>query len=230
MNQPPPASVFIVEDHPLVRRGIEGLIEKRYELVGSADEVGIAVEMIEERRPDLVLLDVKLPGGGGAAVVEGVRRFDSDVKFLVLSVSAARDDVVRMFRAGIDGYVVKTADEAFVLKAIERTLRGARPVSPEIAGFMLDIDEDIPEAEGIERLTPREREVTTLIARGYTYRETAATLSMSVKTLENHIGHIFSKLGVASRHELARIAYETGFLRPLIPEGDPVVSEEGPRR
>lgn len=208
------ASVFIVEDHPLVRKGIEAVISKRYLLAGSADEVTTAVEMIRERAPDLVLLDVKIPGGGGAAVVEAVRRFDADVRILVLSVSTSREDVVRMFDAGIDGYLVKTADEHFVLDAIEQTLAGAKPVSPEVAGFLLNIDRDIPDAAGIERLTPRERDVTTLIARGYSYRETAATLSISVKTLENHMHHIFAKLGLASRHELTRLAYETGFLRP----------------
>ena len=214
MSEPASASVFIVEDHPLVRRGIEAIIAKRYRLAGSADEVVTAVEMIRERRPDLVLLDVKIPGGGGSAVVEAVRRFDSDVRFLVLSVSASREDVVRMFQAGIDGYLVKTADENFVLEAIAHTLAGSRPVSPEVAGYLLNIDRDIPVAAGIERLTPREREVTTLVARGYSYRETATTLSMSVKTLENHMHHIFTKLGLASRHELTRLAYETGFLRP----------------
>lgn len=209
-----PATVFVVEDHPVVLRGVEALIGQRYRLVGSADEVGAAVEMIVERQPELVILDVRIPGGGGAAVVEAVRRHDPEVKFLVLTVSANRQDVLRMFQAGIDGYLVKTADEAQLLDAIEVTLAGGRPVSPEIAGFMLDIAEGIVEAEGLERLTPREREVTTLIARGYSYKETATALSMSVKTLENHIAHIFTKLGLASRHELARIAYETGFLQP----------------
>lgn len=197
-----------------MRRGIENLIAKEYRLVGSADEAGVAVELIRERTPDLVLLDVKIPGGGGAAVVEAVRCFDPDVCFLVLSVSTSREDVVRLFHAGIDGYLVKTSDEEFVLAAIGQTLAGSRPVSPEVAGYLLDIDRDIPDAAGIERLTPREREVTTLVARGYSYKETAATLSMSVKTLENHIGHIFAKLGLASRHELTHLAYETGFLRP----------------
>jgi len=207
-------SVFIVEDHPLVRKGIEAMIANRYCLAGSADEVSAAVEMIRERKPDLVILDVKVPGGGGAAVVEAVRRFDDNMPFLVLSVSASREDVVRMFETGIDGYLVKTADEDFVLEAIAQTLAGSRPVSPEIAGFLLDIDRDIPEAAGIQRLTPREREVTTYVARGYSYRETANALSMSVKTLENHMHHIFTKLGLASRHELTRLVYETGFLRP----------------
>lgn len=207
-------SIFIVEDHPVVRRGVEALIAAGYRLAGSADEVGPAVEMIRERQPDLVLLDVRLPGGGGGAVVEAVRRFDPQVKILVLTVSASREDVVRMFEAGIDGYVVKTADESYVLEAIRLTLDGSRPISPEVAGHMLDIDRDTPPASGIERLTPREREVTTLVARGFSYKEVAASLGISVKTLENHVAHIFAKLGLASRHELTRVAYETGFLHP----------------
>lgn len=214
MTEPPLASIFIVEDHPVVRRGVEALIGSVYQLAGSADEVGIAVDLIRERRPDLVVLDVKIPGGGGTAVVEAVRRFDRDVRFLVLSVSTSRQDVMRMFQAGIDGYLVKTADEGYVLGAIEQILAGSRALSPEVAGYLLDIDRDIPETAGIDRLTPREREVTTYVARGYSYRETAAALQMSVKTMENHVGHIFAKLGVASRHELTRLAYETGFLRP----------------
>jgi len=208
--------IFVVEDHPVVRRGIESLISTEYQLVGSADDVSASIELIIERKPDLVLLDVHIEGGGGAAVVNGVKAVHPDIKYLVLSVSTSREDVVRMFQAGIDGYLVKTSDEQLLLGAIEQILAGARPISPEVAGHLLGIDEAIPEASGIERLTPKEREVTTLIARGYTYREVAASLSrpISVKTLESHIAHIFEKLGVASRHELTRLAYETGFVRP----------------
>jgi DNA-binding NarL/FixJ family response regulator len=208
--------IFVVEDHPLVRRGIESVIGSEYDLVGSADEVGAAVELISERHPDLVLLDVHIEGGGGAAVVNAVRPVHPDIKYLVLSVSTSREEVLRMFQAGINGYIVKTSDEQFLLGAIEQTLAGARPVSREVAGHLLAIDDGVPEASGIERLTPKEREVTTLIARGYTYREVASSLSrpISIKTLESHIAHIFEKLGVASRHELTRLAFETGFVRP----------------
>jgi len=209
-------SIFVVEDHPVVRRGIESLIGSEYDLVGSADEVSAAIDLIAERQPDLVVLDVHIEGGGGATVVDGVRPILPDIKFLVLSVSTSREDVLRMFRAGVDGYIVKTSDEQFLIAAIEQTLTGARPISREVAGHLLDIDEDIPEASGLERLTPREREVTTLIARGYSYREIASSLSrpISIKTLESHIAHIFEKLGVASRHELTRLAFETGFVQP----------------
>lgn len=208
--------VFVVEDHPVVRRGIESLISSQYDLVGSADEAGAAIDLIVERQPDLVLLDVHIEGGGGVAVVEGVRAVLPDVRFLVLSVATSREDVVRMFHAGVNGYIVKTSDEHFLMSAIQQTLSGARPISREVAGHLLSIDEAIPEASGIERLTPKEREVTRLIARGYTYREVASSVSrpISVKTLESHIAHIFEKLGIASRHELTRLAFETGFVRP----------------
>lgn len=211
------ATILLVDDHPLVRKGVESLVERHYRVIGSADSVSSSVELIRERHPDIVLLDVRIPGGGGSAVVEEVRRFDPDVKFLVLSVSASRDDVLRMFQAGIDGYLVKTSDEATVIDAIEKVLKGSRPVSPEVAGYLLDIDRDVPEAAGIERLTFREKEVTTLVARGYSYREIAKELSMSVKTLESHMHNIFMKLGLASRHELTRLAYETGFIQPDSP-------------
>ena len=209
-------SIFVVEDHPVVRRGVEALIGSHYRLVGSADEAGAAIDLILERKPDLVLLDVNIEGGGGAVVVHQVKATNPDVKFLVLSVSTSRADVARMFNAGIDGYIVKTSDEQFLLDAISRTLAGGRPISREIAGHMLQIDQDITDTSGIDRLTPKEREVTTLIARGYTYQEVAASLSspISVKTLETHVEHIFHKLGVASRHELTTLAFETGFVSP----------------
>jgi DNA-binding NarL/FixJ family response regulator len=210
-NQP---TIFVVEDHPVVRRGIEAIVGSRYRLVGSADETTTAIELISERKPDLVLLDVHIEGGGGAAVVTAIKRIHPDVKFLVLSVSTSRDSVLRMFRSGIDGYVVKTSDEQLLLTAIDQTLEGGRPISREVAGHLLEIDDGIADAAGIERLTPKEREVTTLVARGYTYQEVAGALSpsISVKTVETHIAHIFEKLGVASRGEMTRVVYETGFV------------------
>ncbi|HSJ27222.1 MAG TPA: response regulator transcription factor [Acidimicrobiia bacterium] len=214
MNEPTPPAIFVVEDHPLVRLGIEALISQRYRYAGSADNAASAIEMIRDRKPDLVLLDVHIEGGGGAAVVDAVRKTDPSVRFLVVSVSTAPQDVLTMFRAGVEGYVVKTADAGFMFEAIGRVLGGASAVSPEVAGYLLDIDGFTRDLRGVERLTPREREVTTLIARGYSYRESAAELGMSVKTLENHIGNIFRKVHVTSRNELTRYVYETGWLRP----------------
>ena len=214
MSGEAPLKVFIVEDHPIVRRGLVDVVGEHHDVVGSADSASSATEMIIERIPDLVLLDVHFPGGGGEAVVKAVRAVTLSPKFLCFTVSTSRLDVVRMFNAGVDGYIVKSSEEHELTGAIAETMAGRRPVSREVAGFLLDIDSDAPEAEGLEKLTPREREVAELIARGFTYRETASNLGMSVKTLENHMGSIFRKLNAQSRHEITRIAFETGFMRP----------------
>jgi DNA-binding NarL/FixJ family response regulator len=213
--------VFVVEDHPVTRRGTTAILAERFEVTGTADSVGPAVEMILERDLDLVLLDVNLPGGGGARVITEVRQQGGTVPFLAFTVLTKREDVARMFDAGVAGYIVKTSEENELIEAIESVLSGGRPVSSEIAAHLLGINEDVAEGSGIERLTPREREVTELIARGYTYRECAARLEMSVKTLENHMDHIFRKLEVQSRYELTAWAYERGFFRPDdLAEGD----------
>jgi DNA-binding NarL/FixJ family response regulator len=206
--------VFLVDDHDVARAGARHYLEDRFDIVGEADNAIDAAEMVAARKPDLVLLDVRLPGGGGAYVVEQVRRSDPSVRFLAFTVSAERRDVLRLLQAGVDGYVTKATFGPDLPDLIEAAAAGQRPVSADVAGFLLDIDEDIVEAAGIEKLTPRERDVVNLIARGYTYRETAARMEISVKTLETHMRHIFDKLGVASRHELSRLAYDTGFVRP----------------
>lgn len=194
--------------------GIQRALEDRYDLVGSASEAGVAVEMILEREPDLVLLDVRFEGGGGAAVIEGVKRQNDTVRFLAYTVSTSADDVIRMFRVGVDGYVVKKADGLELADNIEQVLAGGRPVSRYVANYLMQIDDVAAENSELEGLTPKEREVMTLIARGYRYREVADELGMSVKTLETHMKHIFDKLGVASRHEVTRIAFSTGFVEP----------------
>lgn len=206
--------IFLVEDHDIVRLGIERLLEGHFEVVGSADDVSMAIEMIRERNPDLVLLDVALPGGGGAAVVESVRRTDTEVKFLAFTVSTSRPDVIRLMRAGANGYVVKTTDRNDLITLIEDVLDGGLPISPEVAGYLLDIDDEAVKIERFGLLTDREREVAMYIARGYTYRESAEVLDISVKTLETHLRHIFDKLGVSSRHQLTEVAYGCGFLQP----------------
>jgi len=206
--------VFLVDDHDVARAGARHYLEDRFDIVGEADNAIDAAEMISSRKPDLVLLDVRLPGGGGAYVVEQVRRSDPSVRFLAFTVSAERHDVLRLLQAGVDGYVTKATFGPDLPDLVEAAASGQRPVSADVAGYLLDIDEDIIEAAGIEKLTPRERDVVNLIARGYTYRETAARMEISVKTLETHMRHIFDKLGVASRHELSRLAYDTGFVRP----------------
>jgi DNA-binding NarL/FixJ family response regulator len=204
--------IFLVDDHDVVRAGMKAVLDETYDIVGEAAEVSEAVVGILETKPEVVILDVKLPGGGGAAVIHGVRGQLPDVCFMALTVSTSRDDVVNMMQAGVDGYITKTTMSNELPNLIEQAAEGQRPVSPDVAAFLLDIDEDIAAGSTIERLTPREREVVNLIARGYSYRETANRLSISVKTLESHMGHIFEKLSVASRHELAALAYEEGYV------------------
>ena len=204
--------IFLVDDHDVVRAGMKSVLGGTFDIVGEAGDVPDAVSGIVATSPEMVVLDVKLPGGGGAAVIEEVRRTHPDVKFMALTVSTSREDVVKMMQAGVDGYITKTTLSNELPNLIEQTLEGQRPVSPDVAGYLLDIDEDIDATSTIERLTPREREVVNLIARGYSYRETATRLSISVKTLESHMGNIFEKLSVASRHELAALAYEEGYV------------------
>jgi DNA-binding NarL/FixJ family response regulator len=204
--------IFLVDDHDVVRAGMKAVLSDRFDIVGEAADVQTAVDGILANQPELVVLDVKLPGGGGSSVIQQVRVDSPDIKFMALTVSTSRDDVVQMMQAGVDGYITKTTMSEELPKLIDETAEGRRPVSPEVAAYLLDIDEDIVAGSSIERLTPREREVVNLIARGYSYRETANRLSISVKTLESHMGHIFEKLSVASRHELAALAYEEGYV------------------
>ena len=145
-------------------------------------------------------------------VVEAIRKTGATTKFLALSVSAERADVVRMLQAGVDGYLLKSTLGDQLADLVQETLDGGRPVSPQIAGYMLDIDDAVEETREIENLTPRERDVVQYIARGYSYRKAADALFVSVKTLETHMAHIFDKLGVASRYELAVKAFESGIL------------------
>lgn len=204
--------IFLVDDHDIVRAGIKAVLDDRFDIVGEAGDVDSAVAGIADARPEMVVLDVKLPGGGGAEVIRRVHDSKPNARFIALTVSSSRDDVVRMMQAGVDGYITKTTMSGDLPDLIEQAAEGQRPVSADVAAFMLDIDEDIEAGTPIQRLTPREREVVNLIARGYSYRETAARLSISVKTLENHMGHIFEKLSVASRHELAALVYEEGLV------------------
>lgn len=208
------ARIFLVEDHPLMLYGIQKYLEERYDLVGSAAEVQPAIDMIVDRNPDLVLLDVRIPGGGGALVVETVKKKLPDIKFLAFTVSTNADDVRRLFKAGVDGYVVKKTDGFELEDQIDLALAGGRPVSRYVANYLLEIDDVAAATSELDALTPKEREVVTLIARGFKYRETAEELDISVKTLETHMKHIFDKLGIASRHELTKIAFETGFVEP----------------
>ncbi|MGC2239944.1 MAG: response regulator transcription factor [Acidimicrobiia bacterium] len=206
--------IILVDDHDVVRAGMRAILDDDFDIVGEADNVDSAIELVKERIPDLVVLDVKLPGGGGATVIDAIRPIFPDVRFMALTVSTSKEDVARLLDAGVDGYVTKTTLGADLPDLIRKTFQGARPVSPDVAGYLLDIDEDIAGESAISKLTPREREVVNLIARGYTYRESAGRMGITVKTLENHMAHIFDKLSVASRHELTALAYEEGYVRP----------------
>lgn len=202
-------SLLLVDDHDVVRIGTRSLLESEFEVIGEADDVEAAIDLAEERLPDVVLLDVRLPGGGGAVVAERLRSTCPQICLVAFSVSLKGDDVRRMMNAGVQGYLTKTThaeDLAILLKA---ALAGERPVSKEVAGYLLDIDDEIESDSELAKLTGRERQVVNLIARGFSYREASQDLTISTKTLESHMGNIFRKLGVASRYQLAaRVAGE----------------------
>jgi DNA-binding NarL/FixJ family response regulator len=204
--------VFLVDDHDIVRAGMRAMLEDSFDIVGEAADVAGSISGILETSPDVVVLDVKLPGGGGSKVIEQVRHVQPGVRFIALTVSTSREDVAHMMQAGVDGYVTKGTVGDDLPDIVLQTAVGRKPVSADVAGYLLDIDEDVGTNPAINRLTPKEREVVNLIARGYTYRETAERLYITVKTLEKHMSSIFGKLSVASRHELAALAYEEGYV------------------
>jgi DNA-binding NarL/FixJ family response regulator len=175
------------------------------DIVGDAGDVDTAITAIVASQPEVVLLDVHLPGGGGRAVIEAVRATAPDVRFLALSVSDAAEDVIGLIRAGARGYVTKTITREELVDAISRVRSGDAVFSPRLAGFVLDAfagDLPTPVDPELDQLTPREREVLRLIARGYSYKEVAARLSLSVKTIETHVSSVLRKLQLSSRHEL----------------------------
>jgi DNA-binding NarL/FixJ family response regulator len=201
--------VFLVDDHQLFLAGVRAELGETVDLVGSASEVDAAIEMIRDRVPDVVLVDVHMPGGGGARVISEVGRTHPGVQFLALSVSDAPEDVIATIRAGARGYVTKTIAPDELVDAIERVRGGDAVFSPRLAGFVLDAFADIAPAAAdpdLEQLTPREREVLRLIARGYAYKEIANDLGISSKTVETHVSSVLRKLQLSSRHQLARWA------------------------
>jgi DNA-binding NarL/FixJ family response regulator len=203
--------VVLVDDHGLFRSGVRGELGDAVEIVGEAGSVAEAVPMIRELDPDVVLLDVHLPDGGGEAVIAGVSQERPGVKFLALSVSDAAEDVIGVIRAGARGYVTKTISGDELTSAVTRVADGDAVFSPRLAGFVLDAfkagDRVGGDAE-LNELTPREQEVLQLIARGYRYKEIAARLHLSVKTVEAHVSSVLRKLQLSSRHELTRWAAE----------------------
>jgi DNA-binding NarL/FixJ family response regulator len=201
--------VYLVDDHRLFLAGVKAELSEEFVIVGSAYDVDSAIEEIRGLDPDVVLIDVHMPEGGGIAVVEGVAETNPDVKFLALSVSDQAEDVIAMIRAGARGYVTKTIEPAELADAVRRIDAGDAVFSPRLAGFVLDAfagampsDED-PE---LDQLTTREKDVLRLIARGFAYKQVARKLNISIKTVETHVSSVLRKLQLSNRHELARWA------------------------
>jgi len=216
--------VVLVDDHGIFRSGVRAELGSAVDVVGEADDVAPAIALIEQAQPDVVLLDVHLPGGGGAAVVAALRERLPEVRFLALSASDAPEDVIGVIRAGARGYVTKTIGTGELLDAIRRVASGDAVFSHRLAGFVLDAFAAMPDAQGggaggpvavkpsfdpeLDQLTSREREVLRLIAQGYTYKEIARELYISVKTVETHVSSVLRKLQLSSRHQLTRWATE----------------------
>lgn len=206
----PRLRVVLVDDHEVVRAGLREVVERhRMEVVGEAGEVDEAVRVISETRPDAVILDVLLPGGGGQAVLA---RIAEGLPVLACSASDERDDVVATVRAGASGYVLKTAPAEDIAAALQATAAGEPVFSPELAGHLLDADlsaqADAVDDARWQDLTEREREVLRLLARGRTYRRIGEELHVATKTVETHVRHILHKLQVTNRHEAARWAID----------------------
>ena len=205
-------SVVVVDDHVIFRRGVRAEIEGHVEVLGEAGSVEEAARVILELRPDVVLLDVHLPGGGGVEVIRLVADSRPAQRFLALSVSDAAEDVIAVIRAGARGYVTKTIGGDELVDAIHRVAGGDAVFSPRLAGFVLDafagtmgVAEVDPE---LDQLTAREREVLRHLARGYLYKEIAHRLGISAKTVEAHVSAVLRKLQLSNRHELSRWAVE----------------------
>jgi DNA-binding NarL/FixJ family response regulator len=211
--------VLIVDDHAMFRAGVRAELGTSVDVVAEAADVDQAVAAVVQHRPDVVLLDVHLPGGGGAEVMRRLSTSMSSAdapRFLALSVSDAAEDVIGTIRAGARGYVTKTITGPELVDAIRRVSDGDAVFSPRLAGFVLDafagtieisaVDEDL------DRLTEREREVMRLIARGYAYKEVAKELFISIKTVETHMSSVLRKLQLSSRHELTRWASDRRLL------------------
>jgi len=203
--------VAIVDDHGLFRAGVRAELEGRVELVGEAASVAEAVELVRSEHPDVVLLDVHMPDGGGVAVIQRAADDAANTKFLALSASDAAEDVIATIRAGARGYVTKNIATDELLDAIARVQAGDAVFSPRLAGFVLDAfagPAPAPEDPELDQLTAREREVLRHIARGYLYKEVALRLGISAKTVEAHVSAVLRKLQLSNRHELSRWAAE----------------------
>ncbi len=204
-------SVFLVDDHELFLSGVRAELDDRFDVVGWATDVDQAIDAIRKARPDVVLVDVHMPGGGGLTVVKNITETNPEVRFLALSVSDAPEDVIAMIRGGARGYVTKSISPEQLAAAIDRIAKNDAVFSPRLAGFVLDAFTETMPVEhdpDLDQLTPREQEVLRQIARGYSYKQVATRLSISVKTVESHVSAVLRKLQLSSRHELTRWATE----------------------
>ena len=206
--------VYLVDDHAMFRAGVRAELGALVDLVGEAGTVADAVAGITRSQPDVVLLDVHMPDGGGLAVIAGVG--EARVRYLALSVSDAAEDVIAIIRAGARGYVTKTISAAELAAAVRRVAADDVVFSPRLAGFVLDAFRDAPVIPSVDpeldQLTPRELEVLRLLARGYAYKEIAAELFISIKTVETHASNVLRKLQLSNRHQLTRWAADRRML------------------
>jgi DNA-binding NarL/FixJ family response regulator len=208
--------IVVVDDHHLFRAGVRAELAGHHDVVGRRGDARDALGVIAAARPDVVLLDVHLPGGGGVAVLEALGRLDDAPRVLALSVSDAAEDVVPMIRAGALGYVTKTIDTAELLRAIATVAAGEASFSPRLAAFVLQAFTAPPPAarppDELEALTPREREVLHHLARGYSYKRIGARLGISARTVESHVGAVLRKLQLSSRHEVSHWVASRGLV------------------
>lgn len=220
MTEPDLLTVAVVDDHSIFRAGVRAGLPPGLQVVGEADTVDEAVTLVATTAPRVVLLDVHLPGGAGGGGAEVITRSAAEhpgTLFLALSVSDAADDVVRVIRAGARGYITKSSSSAEVAEAVRRVAEGDAVFSPRLAGFVLDAfgavsGETAQHDAELDRLSAREQEVMRLIARGYAYKEVAAELFISVKTVETHVSSVLRKLQLSNRHELTAWALQRKLL------------------
>jgi DNA-binding NarL/FixJ family response regulator len=203
-------TIYLVDDHAMFRAGVRAELGHKVDIVGDAGTVADAIAGIRATRPEVVLLDVHMPDGGGAAVLSTLVGELPETRFLALSVSDAAEDVIGVIRAGAKGYVTKTISADELADAVHRVADGDVVFSPRLAGFVLDAFREFPVLPAVDpeldQLTPREKEVLRLLARGYAYKEIAAELFISIKTVETHASNVLRKLQLSSRHQLTRWA------------------------
>jgi DNA-binding NarL/FixJ family response regulator len=201
--------IYLVDDHKLFLSGVRSELGEKFEIAGVAEDVESAIEGIRKTSPDVVLVDVHMPDGGGIAVISAVMPDHPELRFLALSVSDAPEDVIAVIRAGARGYITKSISPADLVTAVKRVHEGDAVFSPRLAGFVLDAfagELRGPIDPELDQLTSREREVLRFIARGYTYKEIAKQLFLSVKTIESHVSAVLRKLQLSNRYELTRWA------------------------